>query len=108
MKILQWSMTIPKDKQKEFIQWFREIAGPTFAGYGAVEHEICRVEEKQIIGRQITEENRFIERVFFDDNFDIPDYFAKVKEDPEAWKLSRMYEQEFGATDIELRVLVGC
>lgn len=28
MKILQWSMTIPKDKQEAFLVWFKKIAGP--------------------------------------------------------------------------------
>jgi len=105
MKILQWSMTIPKGKQNEFIKWFKEIAGPAFASFGAKKHEIYRVEDKEIVERQKVENNRFIERVYFDDDFDIPTYFAKVKTDPEAWKLSRMYEDRFGAMDIELRIL---
>ena len=105
MKALQWTMTIPEDKQAKFVKWFKEIAGPALDGFGAIEHEIYQVADTQIVGRQITEQNKFIERVYFNDDFDIPSYFARVKADPEAWKLSRMYEQEFGATDIELRVL---
>src|SRR4030042_4145873 len=105
MKILQWSMTIPKDKQKPFLKWFKEIAGPTFAGFGAQKHEICVVEKKQIVGRQTVVEDRFIERVYFADDFDIPSYFARVKENPKAWRISREYERRFGATNIELRVL---
>lgn len=105
MKCLQWTMTIPKEKQERFIQWFAEVAGRSFAGFGAKKHELYRVAEQTIVGRQIVESNRFIERVYFDDDFDIPSYFAKVKADPEAWKLSRMYESEYGAKDIELRVL---
>lgn len=106
MKVLQWSMTIPGSKQKEFIEWFKETAEPVLAGFGAQKHEIYRVEDKQVIGRQTVEENRFIERVYFDDDFDIVSYFTKVKKNPEAWKVSRMYEGEFGAKDIELRVLI--
>ena len=98
-------MTIPAEKQKSFVKWFVEIAGPMFTKYGAKRHELLRVEENQIDGRQLIEKNRFIERVFFDDDFEIPSYFAQVKADPEAWKTSRMYEGEFGAKDIELRVL---
>lgn len=99
-------MTIPGSKQKEFIEWFKKIAGPGLNVFGAKKHEIYRVEDKQVIGRQIVEENRFIERVYFDDDFDIVNYFAGVKENPEAWKMSRMYEGEFGAKDIELRMLI--
>ena len=105
MKALQWSMTIPKEKQKEFVKWFTEVAGPLFAGYGAKKHELFKVEDKEIIGKQVSEEGRFIERVYFDDDFDIPSYFTNVKANLKAWKVSRIYEGEFGAKDIELRIL---
>lgn len=107
MKALQWSMTIPKNKQRAFIKWFNDVAGPLFAGYGAKKHELYKVEERRIVGKQIAEKDRFIERVYFDDNFDIPSYFTNVKANLEAWKISRMYEGEFGAKDIELRVLLS-
>ena len=100
-------MTIPKDKQAVFIEWFKEIAGPTFGKFGATKHEMFKVSDQQLISKQLTEENRFIERVYFKDNFDVASYFTKVKSDPEAWSLSRMYESEFGARDIELKVLEG-
>ena len=105
MKILQWSMTIPKDKQESFVKWFKEVAGPTFSGFGAKKHEIFKIADKEHVGRQFVEKNRFVERVYFDDDFDIPSYFAKVKANPEAWKISRMYEKDFKAKNIELRVL---
>lgn len=107
MKILQWSMTIPINKEPAFIKWFEETAGPTFEGFGAKKHELYKVENKQVVGRQTLEKNRFVERVYFEDNFDLPDYFAKVKNNPEAHKLSRSYEEVFGATNIELRILVS-
>jgi len=105
MKALQWTMTTPKSKQKAFIKWFDEIAGPTFAGFGAKDHEMYKVEDREIVGRQILEKDKFIERVYFDDDFDISSYFANVKKDSKAWKISRMYENTFGAKDIELRIL---
>ena len=105
MKCLQWTMTIPKKKQKDFLRWFKEVAGPNFAGFGAKKHELFKIIEKVVVGRQVVENDRFIERVYFNQDFDIPSYFVKVKADPEAWKLSRMYEAEFGAINIELRVL---
>lgn len=100
-------MTIPKNKEQAFIKWFDETAGPTFEGFGAKKHELHKVEDKQIISRQISEKNRFIERVYFEDNFNIPDYFALVKSNPVANKLARSYEEVFGATNIELRVLIS-
>ena len=105
MKTLQWSMTIPKEKQEEFIRWFKETAGPVFAGFGAKKHEIFKVADESIVNHQITEQDMFIERVYFDDDFDIPTYFLKVKKNPEALKISRMYEDTFGAKEIKLRVL---
>jgi hypothetical protein len=99
-------MTIPKDKQNKFVSFFNETLGPTFQGFGAKKHELYKVADKPIVGKQLTEENRFIERVYFDEGFDLPTYFARVKENEEAWKLSRSYEEKFGATNIELRVLM--
>lgn len=100
-------MTVPEEKQAEFVEWFKNVAAPTFAKFGAIGHEMYKVEDKPIIGRQVIEKNRFIERVFFEDDFEIPKYFATVKQNPEAWKLSRMYENDFGAKEIELRVLTS-
>ncbi len=107
MKILQWSMTIPKDKEQAFIKWFNETAGPTLEGFGAKKHELHKVEDKQIVGRQTLEKDRFIERVYFEDNFNLPDYFSMVKNNPEVHKLSQSYEEVFGAKDVELRILVS-
>lgn len=105
MKALQWMMTIPKEKQAAFVRWFREVVGPELAQFGAVKHELYQVEDKQIVGKQVVEANRFVERVYFKDDFEIAEYFARVKNDPKAWRISRMYEREFGAVEIELRVI---
>jgi len=99
-------MTIPPDKQKEFEKWFKNIAGPIFTGFGAVKHELFKVADKPVIGKQTLDVDRYIERVYFNNDFDIPGYFTNVKNDSEAWKISRSYEGEFGASDIELRVLI--
>jgi hypothetical protein len=108
MKVLQWSMTIPKEKQKEFVKYFHKTMAPTFQRFGAKKHELYKVVDKEIIGRQTIEENRFIERVFFDDDFHIPNYFSKVKKDSEALKISKSYEKTFKAKNIELRILTNC
>ena len=80
MKILQWSMTIPQNKQEEFVKYFNEVLAPNFQKFGAKKHELLKVLDTQLIGKQTVEKDRFIERVFFDDDFNIPSYFAKVKE----------------------------
>lgn len=105
MKCLQWTMTVPEEKQEDFVKWFKEFSRPILGGFGAIKHELFKVEDKEIVGRQTTEKNKFIERIYFNHNFDISSYFEKVKQDPKAWKLSRMYEEEFGANDIELVIL---
>jgi len=98
-------MTIPRNKQKDFLRWFKEVSGPILGGFGAEKHELHKVEEKQVIGRQFVEKDCFIERIYFDNKFNIPDYFKAVKENPKACKLSKKYEEEFGAINIELRIL---
>ena len=88
-------MTISAKKQPAFKKWFKEVAGPVLGGFGAKKHEIYKT----------VKENRFVERIYFEDDFDIPDYFAAVKANPKAWKISRMYEGKFGAKDVELKIL---
>lgn len=108
MKVLQWSMTIPKNKQSEFLMWFYEIAMPQLTCYGALKHEIYQVANKEVVGRQTIEDDKFIERIYFPDDFNIPDYFTQIKRNKEKWALSRMYEEKFNAKDIELRILINC
>ena len=98
-------MIIPKEKQKAFIMWFKSTAGPELGKFGALKHELYKVADSEIIGGQKIEKNQYIGKIYFNDNFDIPKYFSAVKNNPEAWKISRMYEEEFGATKIELRAL---
>lgn len=105
MKILQWTMIIPEEKQKDFVKWFDKTAGPELGKFGAIKHELCRVADREIVGRQTVEKNQYVERVYFNDDFNIPNYFSSVKNDPDAWRISRMYELKFGAKEIELKVL---
>lgn len=98
-------MTIPKEKQSDFVKWFKGTAGPILGRFGAKKHELYKVENKEIVGKQVVEKDRFIERLYFEDNFNISDYFKAVKQNPKAWKISREYQRKFGATDIELRIL---
>lgn len=107
MRVLQWSMTIPKEQQRDFLKWFKEVSGPILGGFGARKHELYKVADKQVVGKQVVEKDRFIERLYFDGKFDIRSYFAAVKQDPQAWKISREYEAKFGATNIKLRVLIS-
>lgn len=105
MKVLQWSMTIPKGRQKDFVTWFYKVAGPQLNKFGAIRHELYKVVDSEVVGKQKVERDRYIERICFNDDFDILKYFSAVKADPEAWKISRMYEEKFGANNVELRVL---
>ena len=100
-------MTIPREKQRSFLRWFRTTAGPELTVYGAMKHELYQVSGKSLVGKQTIEEDRYIELVYFPDDFNIQHYFEKVKTDVYTWKLSRMYEKEFGAKNIELRVITS-
>lgn len=96
-------MTIPVDKQEAFVEYCRMVLGPTWKKYGVKKHECYRVAEKAVVGRQMTEENRFIERLYFDDNFNIPNFYKEARQnEPEK---VRSYEEQFGASQIELRIL---
>ena len=107
MKILQWSMTIPKSKQDDFAKWFNEESKDAFDSFGAKKHELHKVEDEQVVGRQTIEKNSFIERIYFDNDYDFANFFRRVKSNPITRQVSRMYEDEFGAQDIKLRVLVN-
>ena len=105
MKALQWTMIIPKEKQDKFIGWFNKTAGPGLGKFGALKHELYKVSDKAIVGRQKIEKDKYIERIYFEDKFSIPDYFIAVKNDPKAWRLSRMFEDNFGAKNVGLNIL---
>ena len=98
-------MTISKEKQANFTKWFTEVAGPILGGFGAKKHELYKVESEQVVGRQLVENNQFVEKLYFNDEFNIAGYFEAVKQNPKAWKVSREYEEKFDVTNIELRVL---
>lgn len=98
-------MTIPPDKQRKFVIFFNQKLKLDLNKFGAIKHELYKIKNVPVIGRQIIETNRFIERIYFRDDFNIPDYFSAVKSNPETYKLSRTYEEIFRATNIELKVL---
>ncbi|MFC1790682.1 hypothetical protein ACFLZP_04340 [Patescibacteria group bacterium] len=106
MKVLQWSITIPKQKQPEFINYLEKVLGPTWKKFGCQKHEIYKVADKASVGKQKTERNRFIERLYFNNDFDLKTFFASVRKDEEANRISRSYEEVFGATNIQLRILL--
>jgi hypothetical protein len=88
-------MTIPEKRQEAFVAWFKEKAAPAFEKFGAIKHGLYKEKNKNV----------FIERLSFVDCFEVKDFFAEVKADPEARKLSRMYEGDFGARNVELKIL---
>ena len=106
MKILEWSMTIPKSKQESFVKWFNEVSKDAFSCFGAKKHELYKIEDKEVLGIQTIEKNRFVERIYFDNEYDFTNFFRRVKSNPVTRHLSRMYEEDYGATNIQLRVLV--
>jgi len=98
-------MSIPKDRQKDFISYAKKVLSPTWKKYGCKKHECYQVAENAVVGRQITEQNRFIERLYFEDGFDISNFYKVTKENE--LEKTKSYEGQFGAYWIELRILDG-
>lgn len=96
MKIVQWSMTIPANLHQDFIQHSQTALKPTWTKFGAVDYKLFKSE---------TNPDKFIEQLFFPNNFDPQLFFQKVKSDPEAAKISQSYEQQFHATNIEKEII---
>ncbi len=107
MKAIQWSMTIPTEKQEDFVKYSQNVLKPTWQRFGCKRYECHKVVGEKIIPKQIAENDKFIERLYFEDDFDVVGFFSAVKKDENANKISRSYEELFGARDIELRVLLS-
>jgi hypothetical protein len=105
MEILQWTMIIPRGRQREFIKFHKEILGPTWQKFGAEKFELLQVSANKVNNRQTIKENEFVERLYLKEGIAAKEFFLKVKNDPEAWNFSRTYEGKFGITNIELKVL---
>ncbi len=97
-------MSIPKDKQKDFIDYAKKVLGPTWKKYGCKKHELYQVFEKIVIGKQTIEQDKFIERLYVEDSFDISNFYKVTKENE--LEKTKSYEHQFGAYLIELRVLI--
>jgi hypothetical protein len=103
MKAIQYSMCIPKDTQDGFIDYAKKVLGPTWEKYGCKKYECYKVLDQRVAGRQTIEQDRFIERIYFDDDFDIQSFFKTIKDkEPEK---ARSYENTFRAYQIELRIV---
>ncbi len=96
-------MSIPKDRQKDFIDYAKKVLGPTWKKYGCRKHECYQVAEQVVVGKQITEQDKFIERLYFDDDFDIPSFYKITKE--KELEKAKSYKNKFGACRIEVRIL---
>jgi hypothetical protein len=103
MKIIQWTYTIPKDKQEEFIAYYPKVLSPIWRKHGAKKCELFKVEENELIKTQKTEKDTFQEMLFFDEDFDIKQFFASALEKDRERTMD--YEKRFGAKNIEFRIL---
>ncbi len=93
MKVVQWSMTVSNNLHQEFIEYSQNVLKPTWFKFGAIDY------------RLFEGENKFIEQLFFPEDFNPEEFFAKVKSDPKANEVSKSYEQHFQATNIQKEVL---
>ena len=103
MKIIQYTFSIPKDKQDEFVQYSKDILSPTWTKYGCRRYECVKIEDQKLVEGQNLEQDRFIERLYFDNDFNIQEFYRKARKgDPD---VVRSYEKKFNANNIELRIL---
>ena len=105
MKILRWSITIPPEKQSDFIEYSKNILEPTWRKFGCIKYELLKIDNQPIVPKQIIISNQFIEQLYFPDDFNLSSFFQNVKSDPDAEKISQQYEKQFNASEIELNVL---
>ena len=77
MKVLQWSMTIPKGKQEDFVKTAKSKFAPTWKKFGCVKYELLKVEEEPVVGKSVLERDQYIERLYFNDNFEL--FNPKIK-----------------------------
>ena len=103
MIIIQYTLSIPKDSQAEFIQYSKDVLAPTWKKYGCIRYECAQIEEQQIVGRQVIESGRYVERLYFNDDFDILNFYHTTRE--QVPEVTKAYETQFGAHHIELRIL---
>ena len=103
MIIIQYTLSIPKDKQANFVKYSKETLAPTWKKYGCKRYECVKIEDKKLIDRQTQEQDKFIERLYFEDNFDICAFYDKAKKNDA--EITRAYEEKFNAQQVELRIL---
>ena len=89
-------MTIPKEKQVAFLQYYRASMEPTWLKYGAT---------KCVISRTNPSGDEFVELIFLKEGISADSFFASVKADVAAWDISRQYESRFSATNIVRKTL---
>lgn len=103
MKIIEYRYTIPLDKRDEFLEYAKSTLKPTWQKHGCKKYELSVVSSSVYVGRQIVEEGAFIERLYFEDDFDLKNFYNDaLTYDKEK---TRAYEDRFLASSIELRVL---
>jgi len=107
MKIIRWSYSIPPEKQKAFIIYSKNVLRPTWKKFGCVKYELLKIENQPVVPKQVVIPNHFVEQLWFSDGFNLTQFFAQIKSDPEANKISQQYEKQFNASEIELSVLTS-
>jgi len=107
MEVLQWTMTIPKNKQDEFVSFYNQTMRPTWIKFGATKCELLKTFRKKVVGENDFLEEQFVETLYLKKGLTAEGFFEAVKAVPEAWEISRQYEKQFGAKDIVMKVLKG-
>ena len=105
MEVLQWTMTIPQNKQEEFIKYYNRTLKPTWLQFGAIKCELFKTSREKISGENSFPKDQFVEILYLKDKLSASEFFERVKAVPKAWDISRQYEKRFGARNIIMKVL---
>jgi len=107
MEALQWTMTIPQDKQSAFISFYNQTIRSTWLKFGAIKCELFKTLREKVTKDNYFPEEQFVETIYLKEGLTAKEFFEQVKANPEAWEISRQYEKQFDARDIVMKVLIN-
>jgi hypothetical protein len=93
----EWSCEISQGKLKNFINFAKKSLKPFYESSGCKNYELYLPlkTDKQFFPYQISEENRYIERLIFNNFKDFENLYDIIEKDPKAQEIVGKYSREF-------------
>jgi len=79
METIQWTMTIPKDKQNEFVRYYDRTMRPTWIKFGATKCEFFKTFREKVAGENSFPEEQFVEILYLQEGLTAKGFFKKPK-----------------------------